>query len=206
MTTPTIAVAAYALFAALAFGFRSWLQWRRTGRTGFVGFAERPGSAAWWGGVLFALSIVVGAASPVLQLAGVVAPWAVLDGPPAHAAGLVLYAIGMVATLWAQLAMGDSWRIGVDATARTSLVVGGPFRWVRNPIYTGMLSAMVGLSLLVPNVASAIAVAALVVGLELHVRLVEEPYLRRVHGDGYLAYAARTGRFAPGVGRLSRAG
>src|SRR5262249_13076658 len=154
----------------------------------------------WWGGVLFALSIVASAEAPVLQLAGVVAPWAALDGPTARAGGLALYALRAVAALWAQLAMGDSWPIGVDATGRTSLVGGGPFRWVRNPIYSGMLAATVGLALLVPNVASGTALLALVVGLELHVRLVEEPYLRRVHGDGYLEYAARTGRFAPGVG------
>ena len=42
----------------------------------------------------------------------------------------------------------------------------------------------------------------LIIGLELHVRLVEEPYLLRVHGDAYRRYAARTGRFLPRVGRL----
>jgi protein-S-isoprenylcysteine O-methyltransferase Ste14 len=40
-------------------------------------------------------------------------------------------------------------------------------------------------------------------GLELQVRLVEEPYLIRTHGDEYRAYAARVGRFVPGVGRLA---
>jgi protein-S-isoprenylcysteine O-methyltransferase Ste14 len=44
-----------------------------------------------------------------------------------------------------------------------------------------------------------IAVAA---SVQVQVRLVEEPYLLRVHGDAYRAYAARTGRFVPGVGRL----
>jgi protein-S-isoprenylcysteine O-methyltransferase Ste14 len=34
------------------------------------------------------------------------------------------------------------------------------------------------------------------------VRLVEEPYLRRVHGCAYETYAARTGRFLPRIGRL----
>ena len=33
------------------------------------------------------------------------------------------------------------------------------------------------------------------------VSAVEEPHLRRLHGDPYAAYAARTGRFLPGVGR-----
>jgi protein-S-isoprenylcysteine O-methyltransferase Ste14 len=45
---------------------------------------------------------------------------------------------------------------------------------------------------------------AFLAGLEIQVRLVEEPYLIRVHGDAYRTYAARTGRFVPGVGRLPR--
>jgi protein-S-isoprenylcysteine O-methyltransferase Ste14 len=40
------------------------------------------------------------------------------------------------------------------------------------------------------------------VALELHVRLIEEPYLQRVHGAQYATYAARVGRFIPGIGRL----
>ena len=34
-------------------------------------------------------------------------------------------------------------------------------------------------------------------------RFVEEPYLRRAHGEAYRAYAARVGRFLPRIGRLS---
>jgi protein-S-isoprenylcysteine O-methyltransferase Ste14 len=39
-------------------------------------------------------------------------------------------------------------------------------------------------------------------GMELHVRRVEEPYLHWAHGDAYRDYAARVGRFVPGVGRI----
>ena len=87
-------------------------------------------------------------------------------------------------------------------TERTKLVASGPFRWVRNPIFTAMTVATAGIALLVPNVASLFALAALLLGLELHVRHVEEPYLTRVHGGDYLRYASDTGRFLPGIGRL----
>ncbi len=60
-----------------------------------------------------------------------------------------------------------------------------------------------GFVVLVPGVVSVAAVLALVVAIELQVRLVEEPHLLRTHGDAYAAYAARVGRFIPGVGRLS---
>jgi protein-S-isoprenylcysteine O-methyltransferase Ste14 len=44
----------------------------------------------------------------------------------------------------------------------------------------------------------------LVVSTEAQVRLVEEPYLLGVHGDAYRAYAARVGRFSPGLGHRLR--
>jgi protein-S-isoprenylcysteine O-methyltransferase Ste14 len=199
---PIVALAGFGLFGFLAFGLRAWVHHRRTGTTGFVGFSGSVGSMEWLGGALFVLALVAGVAAPVFQLAGVLEPSAALDGMAVRAAGLTLYALGVAATLWAQFAMGESWRIGVDANARTALVLRGPFRWVRNPIFTAMTAATVGLALLVPNLFSLFAVVALLLGLEIHVRLVEEPYLARVHGGNYLRYAAGTGRFLPGIGRL----
>lgn len=200
----TMTLAGYGVFFALTLGLRSWVHHRRTGTTGFVGLSGRVGSAEWLGGALFATALVAAVAAPLLALAGMVAPYAALERPPVRAAGIVLWATGVAGTLWAQFAMGDSWRIGVDEGARTTLVGRGPFQLVRNPIFTAMTIATVGLALLVPNAVAALAVAALVVALEIHVRLVEEPYLTRTHGDAYRDYAARVGRFVPGVGRLAR--
>ena len=202
----TMALAGYGVFFALAFGLRSWVHHRRTGSTGFVGLTGRVGSPEWLGGALFAVALVAAVAAPLLGLAGVLAPSPALDHPAVRAAGIVLWAVGVAGTLWAQFAMGDSWRIGVDEGARTTLVGRGPFRLVRNPIFTAMTIATLGLGLLVPNVVAAVAVVALVVALEIHVRLVEEPYLARTHGDAYLDYAGRVGRFVPGIGRLPHAG
>jgi protein-S-isoprenylcysteine O-methyltransferase Ste14 len=99
--------------------------------------------------------------------------------------------------------MGDSLRIGVDPGERTALVTEGPFRWVRNPIYSAMLLYVVGVALMAPNVAGLVALVVLALGLDLHVRRVEEPYLVATHGAAYASYAARVGRFLPGVGRLA---
>ncbi|MDI3422276.1 hypothetical protein [Streptomyces luteolus] len=44
--------------------------------------------------------------------------------------------------------------------------------------------------------------AAMLIGIELQVRRIEEPCLRHVHGAAWQEYAARTGRFVPGLGRL----
>jgi protein-S-isoprenylcysteine O-methyltransferase Ste14 len=90
---------------------------------------------------------------------------------------------------------------GADLPARIcarrpggELVTGGPFALVRNPIFSAMVLAFLGLALLVPNAAALAGFVALVVALEVQVRLVEEPYLLRAHGARYADYAARVGR------------
>jgi protein-S-isoprenylcysteine O-methyltransferase Ste14 len=46
---------------------------------------------------------------------------------------------GLLVTLPAQRAIGESWRIGVDPDERTELVTAGLFGRLRTPIFTGML-------------------------------------------------------------------
>jgi len=200
-----VRAAAFGLYLAGltgAFGLRTWLHTRRTGSSGFHGISGRPGSPSWWAGVLFVLALVLGVTAPALALTGVVPipAGAVADGRAA--AGLVLLIFGITAVLAAQSGMGTSWRVGVDEGERTELVTGGVFGVVRNPIFTAMVLTQTGLSLAVPTPLAGAALGCLVVAVELQVRVVEEPYLRRVHGGAYDAYAARTGRFLPAIGRL----
>jgi protein-S-isoprenylcysteine O-methyltransferase Ste14 len=80
-----------------------------------------------------------------------VEPIGSLDTSAIHAFGNALALLGIAATLYAQLAMGTSWRIGVDPEERTALVTDGPFALVRNPIFSAMLPTALGLALLVPS-------------------------------------------------------
>jgi protein-S-isoprenylcysteine O-methyltransferase Ste14 len=203
---PELALALYVVYMGLAFGWRSYVQWRRTGSTGFVGMRGRPGSVEWLAGLLFVLAVVAGVAAPVLTLAGALDPIDPLDGTVGHVAGVALSVAGLAGTLYAQMAMGASWRIGVDPEERTELVTTGPFALVRNPIFAAMLPTSLGLALLVPNAVAVAGFVGLIVALELQTRAVEEPYLLATHGNAYRAYAARVGRFIPGVGRLRDTG
>lgn len=196
------AVAALVLevaFFALAFGWRSWIQWRRTGSTGFIRPRRGASSAELVGSGGFVLALVLLVAAPVADLAGLPRVER-LDTTGAAGAGVALGVCGVALTLVAQLAMGDSWRIGVDPDARTDLVTGGVFGSVRNPIFTAMVIAAGGLVLLVPNLVSLAAFVVLVAALEVQVRLVEEPYLRTTHGPVYDSYIATVGRFVPHLG------
>lgn len=202
-TSAGIALVLYAAFFALAFGWRTWRQVRATGSSGFQGISGRPGSGEWWGGVLFVVAIALGVAGPVVQLADLLAPLAVLDGAAAQAIGIVLAVVGIVVTVLSQLAMGASWRIGIDDTTPTDLVTDGVFALVRNPVFSAMIVCAAGLMLLVPNVVSVIGLLVLVLAIQLQVRQAEEPFLARTLGAPYRDYARRTGRFVPGVGRLA---
>jgi protein-S-isoprenylcysteine O-methyltransferase Ste14 len=135
-----------------------------------------------------------------MKLLGVVTPEGVLHAPWIQNAGIVIAVIGIAATVYAQLDMGDSWRIGVDPSETTTLVRSGVFGWVRNPIFTAMITFGVGITLVTPNPVALAGLVLLVATIELQVHIVEEPYLLTVHGDAYRDYLASVGRFVPALG------
>jgi protein-S-isoprenylcysteine O-methyltransferase Ste14 len=200
---PPMAVLALVLIAAwllLVAGLRTLIQLRRTGDASAPRFRDRPGSPQWWARLLSGVGFAGAVAAPLAELAGL-DPITILDRTPFRAAGAVLVVVGIAATLATQLAMGASWRPDVDPTTRTALVTTGPFRLVRNPIFTATAATAAGLALIVPNLVAVTMLAAFLTALQVQVRLVEEPYLHRVHGTAWEQYAARTGRFLPWIGR-----
>jgi protein-S-isoprenylcysteine O-methyltransferase Ste14 len=191
-----IIVIEWAVFLLVSFGLRSWIHWRATGRSGLVGV--RSGARAWeWG--------AAGAMLAALLLTPV-GPWV---GQPLWAGtslvGQALALAGAGLTLLAQLQMGTSWRVGVATSERTTLVTTGVFAWVRNPVFSAMLIASLGLSLSRPTPLAVLLPLILWISLQVQVRWVEEPHLTRAFGPEYRSWAARTGRFLPWFGRLSSA-
>jgi protein-S-isoprenylcysteine O-methyltransferase Ste14 len=179
-------------FVVLAFGGRTLVQLRKTGDAGWR--LGRPHSRA----ELVARTLLAGAV--VLLVVAVIAGWDT-TAPPTAGIGIAIAALGIVVVLVAQLQMGTSWRIGVDPGERTPLVVAGLYARIRNPIYTGMVLFALGQALLLPNPWTVVALVAMVVGVEIQVRAVEEPFLAITHGPAFTQWAAQAGRFVPGVGR-----
>ena len=193
-----MAVLALILFAAwllIVGGMRGYLHARRTGEAS-IHVRDRTGSAQWWSRVIASIGLVVAVSAPIAELAGLSAI-DLLDQGIVRGAGVVLVGLGIAGTLIAQTAMGASWRGDVDPDARTPLVTAGPFAIVRNPVLVATQTTALGVALMAPNVLAAIGFALILVAHQVQVRLVEEPYLERVHGDSYRRYAQRTGRFLP---------
>ena len=200
-TRAVLALALQLVFLAAAFGWRTMVHRRRTGDSGFRWQGHDRAARA--SGALFVAAILVGTTGVTLAAFSVTALWAPLAGPTAFAAALTVFAAGCIVTLVAQSQMGASWRIGVDPSERTALVASGLFGWVRNPIFTGMVTAVVGLALLAPTLLTAASVVMLVVAVDVQVRIVEEPYLLDAMPD-WPTYAQRVGRFVPRLGRIGR--
>jgi protein-S-isoprenylcysteine O-methyltransferase Ste14 len=190
-------------FAVLTLGVRVLIQLRTTGETGLIGLRGGAGVLDWLSGILFIGGMAMGVLSVTLVLQGSLGTIDAIDSTPLNVIGIVLAAAGGTAVFLAQLGMGASWRIGVSEDQDTDLVITGWFSLVRNPIYSAMIVGWTGFALLVPTWLSIAAVFVISAALELQVRSVEEPYLIRTHGEPYRAYAARVGRFLPGVGRFT---
>jgi protein-S-isoprenylcysteine O-methyltransferase Ste14 len=116
-------------------------------------------------------------------------PW-VLGAPPLLAGvGLYLWCAGAFTFI------GKGTPAPIDAPI--FLVRAGPYRWVRNPMYLGVLATIVGQAILFRSVALlgyALVVWAIV---HLFVVAVEEPSLRRQFGASYEAYLRTVPRWLP---------
>ena len=197
-----VALALHLVWVTWAFGWQTIRQHRRTGDTG-LRLAARPGTAQWWAKLGFIAAMALGLVAPIAALAGL-DDIARFDRAWLHAIGIVVAVAGIALTDVAQRAMGAAWRIGVDPDEPTPFVTAGAFGIVRNPIFTAMLVTATGLTMIIPNIVSIIGLAVTIAALELQVRLVEEPYLRELHGDRYREYSATVGRFVPHIGRTPR--
>lgn len=197
----------YAVAVLVLLVLRTVQQLWATGSSGFNGFRGSRTPAAQLAGICFVLAVLIGLAAPLLAgVAGTALPLGDIGGGglelPWLLAGTVAMIGGLIVGVIAQQQMGASWRIGVDPREQTTLITSGLFAVIRNPIFTALVAVQLGTVLLVPTWLSLLGLALMVAGCQLQTRVVEEPYLARIHGDRYRRYVSRAGRFLPGLGRL----
>ncbi len=98
--------------------------------------------------------------------------------------------------LSAFVSLGKNYSGSVVIKDSHTLVRSGPYRWVRNPIYTSYFALALSLFLLTANWFIGLALLTLSILLASRVRR-EEALLLERFGDEYQAYMQRTGRFLP---------
>src|SRR5579875_1168418 len=111
------------------------------------------------------------------------------------AIGALLFVCGIVLAVWARLHLGRNWGMPMTQRAEPELVTSGPYRFVRHPIYSGLLTAMLGTAL-VNNLFGLIVVAVLVAYFY-YCGAVEERNLTVTFPTAYPAYKSRTKMLIP---------
>jgi protein-S-isoprenylcysteine O-methyltransferase Ste14 len=107
-------------------------------------------------------------------------------------AGIALY---LMCAFWGFALRGKGTPAPIDPPK--SLVVEGPYRIVRNPMYWSVASVMLGEALVVRSVALAEIAAAFFACTMLFVMVYEEPLLRHTFGAEYEEYCRRVPRWIP---------
>jgi protein-S-isoprenylcysteine O-methyltransferase Ste14 len=117
---------------------------------------------------------------------------------PTQVAGLVVGVIGAVLALWCIITLSGVGR-GTPAPfdPPERLVVLGPYRLVRNPMYLGAGLALAGAALFYQSWALLAYCAVFILITHLFVVVHEEPALRTTFGSSYLRYGERVGRWWP---------
>lgn len=118
------------------------------------------------------------------------------NGDPSRAGiGLVLFALGLSLAIWARLHIGRNWGTPMTQKDRPELVTSGPYRFVRHPIYTGILVAGIGTAVALNWVwLTAVALAGVYF---VYSATVEERYLGDQFPDRYPAYKRSTKMLVP---------
>lgn len=101
--------------------------------------------------------------------------------------GFALVVLGLAFSIAARAALGSNWSGTVTLKQDHELIRSGPYRLVRNPIYTGILLAILGTAIAQGEVRSVLAVALVTVAFVRKISI-EEAFLAQEFGDAYDRY------------------
>ncbi|MBV8301498.1 MAG: isoprenylcysteine carboxylmethyltransferase family protein [Candidatus Dormibacteraeota bacterium] len=165
----------WVLWLAAGFTAKSTVTWNRD----HVGFR-----------LLIAVVVVLLLRSNVFNLRS-----GVVTDPLLQGMGIAVFVLGLAGAAWARVYLGRNWGMPMTERADPELITSGPYRYVRHPIYTAIIVAMVGTAIgvglfwLVPAVAAA--------AYFIYSAGVEEKTMSRRFPDAYPAYKRNTKMLIP---------
>jgi protein-S-isoprenylcysteine O-methyltransferase Ste14 len=104
--------------------------------------------------------------------------------------------LGLLFSAWARLILGSNWSGTVTIKTNHQLIRRGPYRWIRHPIYTGMLAALLATALIQGLLSGVIGFAFVLLALYRKARR-EESFLSQEFGEGFSEHRQHTGMFLP---------
>lgn len=107
--------------------------------------------------------------------------------PAGYWIGVAVLAMGLGFSVWARLELGRNWSSTVTVKQDHELIRTGPYRFVRHPIYTGILFGFVGTAIALGQVRGLISVALVLFAFLRKLRL-EERWMAETFGERYAEY------------------
>lgn len=103
---------------------------------------------------------------------------------------------GLAIAIWARTTLGRNWSARPELKQNHELVTGGPYAYVRHPIYTGLLVMFAAVPLFWPTTTTLILLLVVAVGIQLKLSY-EERLMAGAFPEQWPAYRARTKRVIP---------
>jgi protein-S-isoprenylcysteine O-methyltransferase Ste14 len=120
-----------------------------------------------------------------------------VHSPVLGAIGAVVFASGIAFAIWARVYLGRNWGMPMSQKADPELVTSGPYRFVRHPIYSGLLAGVLGTALATNLIG--LIIGAVLGGYFYYSASVEEKNLTTTFPTAYPAYRAATKMLIPFV-------
>jgi len=178
-----------ALDIAIGVGWLAfWLYWLS------AAIGVKTGRARWGRGAGVRIVVVV----VVVSLSRVHAFRRVTTHEPWLAGiGAAIFVLGLALAIWARLHLGRNWGTPMTEKESPDLVTTGPYRWIRNPIYSGLILAMIGTAIAIS--AYWLVVVAVLGGYFVYSAVMEQRFLAARFPDTYPAYQRSTKMLVPFV-------
>ncbi|HKU62357.1 MAG TPA: isoprenylcysteine carboxylmethyltransferase family protein [Gemmatimonadales bacterium] len=149
---------------------------------------DSPGVLVWppvlYGGA-FLLGVVLGKLLPLGRL----------PPAPARIVGAMCVVAGLAIAYWGEQVMHRAGTNVRPDRPSTALVMDGPFRYTRNPLYVGLTLLYAGVGLLIPSTWPLLLLVPVLLVMRWGVIAREERYLEGKFGEPYRVYVRRVRRW-----------
>ena len=120
------------------------------------------------------------------------------DSRAVNLCGLTITAAGLGFAIWARFTLGRNWSGTVTVKAGHELIRNGPYRFVRHPIYSGILAGLLGTSIGEGTLPSLTGMAIAFCGFRMKWRM-EERFMLEQFGAQYAQYRREVKAVIPGL-------